>query len=108
MYGALAGMIVIVALTSLVVYIFSSVLRQKNEVGLVMGCGCGIIILSNMLLNLLIVFGVFPPTASFLPFISTGNSNMMVCYMLVGIVLGIYRYKDIYPRHIRVAQKRTN
>lgn len=108
MYGALAGMIVIVALTSLVVYIFSSVLRQKNEVGLVMGCGCGIIILSNMLLNLLIVFGVFPPTASFLPFISTGNSNMMVCYMLVGIVLSIYRYKDIYPRHIRVAQKRTN
>lgn len=107
-YGAILGLIIVGAIGSLVVYIFSSAMKQKNEVGLVMGCGSGVIILMNMLLNLLVIFGLFPYSMSYFPFISSGNSNMFLCYILTGIVLSIYRYKDIYPRHIRMARKGTN
>ena len=39
-----------------------------------------------------------PPASSFLPFLSIGRSNILLCYALVGIIMSIYRYKDVYPK----------
>ena len=39
-----------------------------------------------------------------LPFFSVGRSNMVLCYALVGFVMSIYRYKDVYPRHVNTTQ----
>lgn len=65
---------------------------------MVMGFGCGMIILLNILLNLLGALGIIPPASSFLPFLSIGRSNILLCYALVGIIMSIYRYKDVYPK----------
>lgn len=43
-YGLLAGIFVAVLLASLVVFLFGAAARQKNELGMVMGFGCGMII----------------------------------------------------------------
>lgn len=43
-YGKLAGIVVIVLLAALVVFMFGTSVRQKNELGTVMGFGCGMII----------------------------------------------------------------
>lgn len=104
-YGSIAGTLIIAALAALIVFIFSVSVKQKNELGLVMGFGCGMILLLNTVINILSTVGLFPPAASFLPFLSAGRSNILLCYALVGIILSIYRYKDIYPEHVKVPGK---
>jgi len=100
-YGRLAGMVIVAVLATLIIFMFAASVKQKNEVGLVMGCGCGMLFFMNTSINLLGVFGVVPPMASFLPFFSAGGSNLVLSYALIGIILSIYRYKDIYPKHVK-------
>ncbi len=104
-YGSIAGMMIIAALAVLILCVFSACLKQKNELGLVMGFGCGMVILLNTVINLLSTVGVIPSAASFLPFLSAGGSNIILCYALVGIIMSIYRYKDVYPKHVKVPGK---
>ena len=96
-YGSIAGILVAAVLAALVMFIFGAAVKQKNELGMVMGLGCGMIFLLNVLVNLLGSFGLIPPVSSFLPFLSIGRSNILLCYALVGIIMSIYRYKDVYP-----------
>ena len=103
-YGKLAGIVVIVLLAALVVFMFGTSVRQKNELGMVMGFGCGMIILLNISLNLAGIFGWVPLTTTFLPFLSVGRNNILLCYALVGIILSIYRYKDVYPKKLKASQ----
>ena len=67
-----------------------------------MGCGCGMVFLMSLLINVLENIGIFPSTVTFLPFISSGGSYIIACYGLLGIVLSVYRYKNVYPAHIKV------
>lgn len=103
-YGSIVGIVVVAVLTALVMFIFGASIKQKNELGMVMGFGCGMIILLNILVNLLGALGIIPPVPSFLPFLSIGRSNILLCYALVGIIMSIYRYKDVYPKKLRVSQ----
>ena len=96
-YGSIAGILVAAVLAALVMFIFGAAVKQKNELGMVMGLGCGMIFLLNVLVNLLGSLGLIPPVSSFLPFLSIGRSNILLCYALVGIIMSIYRYKDVYP-----------
>lgn len=102
-YGSILGIVIISILAVFVMLIFGASAKQKNELGMMMGFGCGMIFLLNTLINILGAVGVLPPAASFLPFFSLGGSNIILCYALVGIVMSIYRYKDVYP--VNVADK---
>ena len=99
-YGSIAGMVVIAMLAVLVMVIFGASIKQKNELGMMMGFGCGMIFLLNILINLLCTMGVIPPASTFLPFLSVGKSNIILSYALIGMVMSIYRYKDVYPRNV--------
>lgn len=99
-YGLLLGAVICCTLLVLVVKIFSISFRQKNQLGMCMGCGCGVIILLNVIINVGVNTGLLPLARTFLPFFSTGGSSIIVCYILMGIILSIYRYKNIYPTYI--------
>lgn len=103
-YGLLAGIFVAAILAALVLFMFGASARQKNELGMVMGFGCGMIILLNISLNFAGMFGWIPLTSTFLPFLSFGRNNILLCYALVGIILSIYRYKDVYPKKLKASQ----
>ena len=45
--------------------------------------------------NVLVTLGLVFPTYTFLPFFSYGGVTMVVTYILLGIVLSIYRYKNV-------------
>ena len=87
-----------------VLFMFGAAARQKNELGMVMGFGCGMIILLNISLNFAGMLGWIPLTSTFLPFLSVGRNNILLCYALVGIILSIYRYKDVYPKKFKASQ----
>lgn len=105
-YGVLAAILICCALVVLIVSVFSTILRQKNQLGMIMGVGCGMILLVSFLVNVLENLSLLPLTATFLPFISAGGGYIVVCYGLIGIVLSIYRYKNIYPRTIKIPNSR--
>ena len=93
--GMLAVVGIIICLLVLSMYVFRISLKQKNNLGYIIGCACGITIAFQCVSNLMIVFGLLPMTGSFLPMISHGTSRNIVNYMLFGLILSIYRYKDI-------------
>jgi hypothetical protein len=101
-YGMIAAILVCGILAVLILTIFGTAMKQKNQLGMMMGCGCGMILLVSFLINVLENLGALPLTATFLPFLSAGGSYLVVSYGLIGIVLSIYRYKNIYPSHVKV------
>lgn len=101
-YGMIAAILVCCILAVLIFSVFGIVMKQKNQLGMMMGCGCGMIFLVSFLINVLENLGALPPTATFLPFLSAGGSDIVVSYGLIGIVLSIYRYKNVYPRHLKI------
>lgn len=95
-YGYIACIAVCVILAVLVYKSFAICFRQKNQLGMIMGCASGIILFLNGLINILENFGFLPVTQTFLPFFSQGGSCTIICYIFMGIILSVYRYKDIY------------
>ena len=70
-------------------------LGQKNQLGMMIGLGCSLVLFSNTVINVAENFGLLPTTESFLPFFSHNGSGMIVSYILIGFVLSVYRYKNI-------------
>lgn len=73
---------------------------------MMIGFGCGMILVVSLILNVLVNTGTIPPAATSLPFLSAGGGNIVVSYALIGIVLSIYRFKNVYPRHICIDSKK--
>lgn len=101
-YGILAGVLLCIAIATLIFMVFAAATKQKNRVGMLMGCGCGILLLVITGINILENVGLFPISQTFLPFISSGRYSIVLSYVLTGIVMSVYRYKDVYPRHFTV------
>lgn len=94
-YGILAGILTAVLIVFLVVKIFRISFRQRNQLGMILGCSCGTVFLIQTLICLAVNLGLMPVTSATLPFFSSGGSGIMVSYMLLGLVLSVYRYKNI-------------
>lgn len=100
-YGILAGVLAAVLLVFLIAKIFRVSFRQKNQLGMILGAGCGLVFLFQVLLNLAVNLCLIPVTSGSLPFFSAGGSGTMVSYILLGLVLSVYRYKDIQKERFR-------
>ncbi len=96
-YGVLAGILVVVLLLLLVMKIFRISLEQKNQLGMILGLGCGIVYLLQLGMSIAMPLGLIPSTAVIMPFFSSGGSGIVVAYILLGLVLSVYRYKNILP-----------
>ena len=107
--AAICGLImvagIIICMLSLAMYMIIISVRQKNSLGYITGCACGIVVALQNISNILIVFGLLPMTGSSLPIFTSSISFCIVDYAMVGMVLSIYRYKDIRrdysPNNIR-------
>ncbi|MDO4941921.1 MAG: FtsW/RodA/SpoVE family cell cycle protein [Lachnospiraceae bacterium] len=107
-YGILAGIAVGVVLSFIVIRCFHISFKQKNQLGMMMGCGCSMVFFVNIALNILENIGLFPITQTFLPFFSAGGSCIITSYILMGTILSIYRYKNILPIHISKLSRQEN
>ncbi len=107
-YGILAGCLVCVILALMVRKVFHISFGQKNQLGLMMGCGCGTVFLSNVTLNVLENTGFLPTTQTFLPFFSSGGSYLIVCYIMIGIIMSVSRYQTILPIHFAMKSRKIS
>ena len=96
-YGLLAVAAAVALLLFLCVKMFRISSRQKNQLGMIIGYGCGMVLLLQSVTVIAMNLGLLPVTSMTVPFFSAGRSNVVSSYILTGLVLSIYRYKDILP-----------
>ena len=96
-YGLLAVAAAVALLLFLCVKMFHISSRQKNQLGMIIGYGCGMVLLLQAVTVIATNLGLLPVSSMTIPFFSAGGSNMVSSYILTGLVLSIYRYKDILP-----------
>lgn len=99
-YGVFVGIIACLMLAALILCMFRAMMKQKNQLGMVMGCGCGMILIINAISFIFENLGWMQRTQSFFPFLSAGHNYVIISYALLGIVLSIYKYKNVYPEKI--------
>lgn len=96
-YGSLAVIAIVAGLALMIMKIFRISISQKNQLGMIVGFGCGLVFLTKTALGVLNNFQLIPYTSISIPFLSYGGSSVLVSYLLLGLVLSIYRYKNILP-----------
>ncbi|MBE5870823.1 MAG: FtsW/RodA/SpoVE family cell cycle protein [Lachnospiraceae bacterium] len=99
-YGMILGIALCTVLAALLIRTFVICLKLKNRLGMIMGLGSVLILGINVMINILENMGLFPLSQTFLPFFSAGGSCILVCYTLMGIILSVYRYKNVYSVHV--------
>lgn len=94
-YGIFVTLLVLLLLFLFIRKIFRISSSQKNQLGMMMGYGCGMVFFVSAFWNTIVTTGLVPPTYTFLPIFSYGGATMLVSYILLGIVLSIYRYRNV-------------
>ena len=69
--------------------------HQKNQLGMIMGTGCVVVLLIQFIGYVLENLGHFPLSNNYCLFLTTGGSGMMISYIMFGILLSIYRYQNV-------------
>ncbi len=93
--GKAAVAVAVVLLVVLIVTVFQIALRQSNELGAIVGCSVGMVLGIQTFVYLLNNMGWIPYMSGYLPLLSYGGSGAVVSYILLGLVLSVYRYRDI-------------
>lgn len=95
-YGVLAAVVLVGVMAVLYLRLLNVTMRQKNQMGMIMGVGCASILLTMLVLYILSNTGVLFIT-TYCPFIGAGGTGAMVTYALLGLLLSIFRYQNIIP-----------
>lgn len=88
-------------------YLLRMAMRQKNQLGQIMGLGCTLVLTAEIVGNVLSNFGLGIVSTEGIPFFSYGKWHTLVVYILFGILLGIYRYENlVWDEPVRVRRER--
>lgn len=103
-YGVIAGVLTVALMCFLILKIFRVSCRQKNQLGMILGLSCGIVFLFQMGISVGMNLGLLPSTSAILPFFSAGGTGIVVSYILLGLVLSVYRYQNLLPADLQKAK----
>lgn len=104
-FGYAAVILMAALFAGLIGKTFHMALKQKNELGMMMACGSGMVFFVLTVLYFMENASLLPVMSSELPFFSAGASNMAVSFILAGIVLSVYRFKSVLPKNLQAMQE---
>lgn len=93
-YGIAVGIAIIGVILFLILILFRKALAQKNESGMLIGVSCAMVFLAQVLLYLLSNLGIIA-AAGYCPFLTYGGSGMIVTFVMLGLLLGVFRYERV-------------
>lgn len=105
-YGIIAGILIVLMMTVLVLHAVQIVRRQKNQLGFLVSMGCMLVICLNCVEGILVNVGLFPATTVVIPFLSYGGSATIMYSVLIGLLLGVHRYEKVYMREAYADRQR--
>lgn len=104
--GILVMVLCIAIIAGLLCWFLRSALKQKNQLGMMMGFGCVTVLAIQFLLSLLANIGISGlGQCAWCLFFGYGRSGQMVSAVLMGILLSIYRHQNVTPE--LVVEKRA-
>lgn len=106
-YGTLLTIAVVAGLALIIMKVFQISITQKNQLGMIVGMGCGLVFLVKTVVGILMNLQLIPYISISMPFLSYGGSSVVVSYILLGLALSIYRYKNILPNR-KESRKKTH
>ncbi len=95
-YGIVAGILISGAYLFCIGYFLRKCLKQKNQLGRVIGTGCCFAFLTEFTAYMLNGFGIIPSSAG-LPLLSFGAASDIVWAVLIGYIFSIIRYQNLIP-----------
>lgn len=96
-YGILAGCLVLLLMAWLLVRSCTVCMRQKNKLGMMVGLSCVLALGIQTVTYVLSNFGIGLLSQRTMPFFSSGGQGTVVNFIFLGLLLSIYRYKDVLP-----------
>ncbi|MBD7963600.1 FtsW/RodA/SpoVE family cell cycle protein [Fictibacillus norfolkensis] len=94
-YGWLAAMFIILILLLILARVVITTQQVRDYFGKLLIIGSLSLLLFQMVSNIGMAFGFFPLTSMSLPFISYGLVPILLNAILIGVVLSVYRRKDL-------------
>lgn len=94
-FGWIAAAIVIALITIFILKLINVAKITKNYYGKLLVSGFTAILTTEFLLNIGMNFGISPIIGISLPFMSFGGSHLITNMIIVGLILSVYRRKDI-------------
>ena len=105
-YGTLAAVAILAGLIAIILKLFQISTSQKNQLGMITGISCSVVFLIKTAVSILVNLQLIPYVSISMPFLSYGGSGIVVSYILLGLVLSVYRYKNILPKEASFTKKR--
>ena len=93
-FGTFAVAVVSLVVGTLLLRLLALSVKQKNHLGRLMGLGCGLVLFIHAAGYMLVNVGVIMPEQLYCPFVIESR-GVIVTYVLLGIMLSIYRYQSI-------------
>lgn len=99
-YGILAAMLLMAAIVFLIFRFLKISLRQKNQLGMLMGTGCSVVFFWELFTYICSSTGILRIDAgnmvnSFCPFLTYGGTGTVITYLLLGLLLSVCRYQKV-------------
>lgn len=103
-YGILAAAALAGAILFLFLWFLRVALKQRNQLGMLMGTGCAAVFLILAGIYFANNLGIMY-LGTYCPFLSMGGSGTIVVYILLGLMLSICRHRNTAPERYRKIQK---
>ena len=94
-YGILAAVLAIAVIGAVLIWFLQKTGHQKNQLGMIMGTGCVVVLFTQFIGYVVENLGCFPLSNNYCPFLTVGGSGIMISYIMFGILLSIYRYQNV-------------
>ena len=111
-YGSLAGFLAVFAIAAMVIHAFLVSMKQRNQLGLMIGMGCTLVLGVQTVIGTAVNFGWLPLTTVTIPFLTAGGTAAIVYSILIGLLLSVSRNRDVlsdrlYRPRWRLRMERT-
>lgn len=93
--GLAKALLLIALLALFLVYLFRMAVRETNQLGRMTALGCTMILALETLRSVLFNFGLGLGSTGGILFLSYGKCHTLVIYALLGILLSVYRYRNL-------------
>ncbi|MDO3411267.1 FtsW/RodA/SpoVE family cell cycle protein [Saccharibacillus sp. CPCC 101409] len=104
-FGWIVAGVLAAAIIGLTVVLFRTLLAIREHYGRSLAIGLSVLLAGQLLYGLGASFSLLPFTTLLMPFIGSGGSSTLVHCAIVGLILGVYRRKDMLPYAPRAAAK---
>ena len=92
--GLLGGSLAIGMLCLVVFGCLRVAAKAADRFGSMLAVGVSVLLMTHIFINIGMTIGITPITGLPLPFLSYGGSFMVVCFMMLGIVQSVFRYRN--------------